>query len=101
VVALVRCENFDLGATEALRRELRDIVNGGDRLPLLLDLSLVDTVPTSTLGALVELARHMNDQRRSLALVNVSDGVRRLMEASAIDRLFAMFDDNEQAIAGV
>lgn len=65
---------------------------------LIIDMSMVDAIDSSGLGALLLANRQLKDHEIPVILVGVRDFVRSLMSMTKIDEVFNFFPTVEEAI---
>jgi anti-sigma B factor antagonist len=87
---------LDLADVPALRQTLRRAVERSPRR-LVVDLTEVTFVDSTVLGALVEARSALGGDAFALAAPGLE--VRRALQVSGLDRLFAVFDGIESALA--
>lgn len=68
---------------------------------LVIDLSMVEAIDSSGLGALLLANRQLQDSDIPVILVGVRDFVRSLMSMTKIDEVFLFFPTIEDAIAAI
>ncbi|NTW62740.1 MAG: STAS domain-containing protein [Chlorobiaceae bacterium] len=66
-------------------------------VPLVIDLSNLDFLDSSGLGALVEIARKKREKGSDVKLACMNDKVRKVFEITQAYRLFDIYDDVEAA----
>ena len=101
VIARPEIAKFDLELTAQLREELTQVSSGSEGKPLLIDLSVVDVLPSVTIGALVELANRCRKDKRSLALIRLQPKVLEILRVCALDKLFTIHADEAEALASL
>ncbi len=101
VIARPEVAKFDLELTEQLREELKQVSSGSEGKPLLLDLSMVEVVPSVTLGVLVELANRCRKDKHHLSLIRLQPKVREILRVCALDKLFTIHADEDEALASL
>jgi len=80
---------LDLECVPSVRAELRDVfVHGGEELRI--DLSAVDFIDSTGLGALVWAWKQARMFRMRFVVVNPSAEVSRLLDLSGLDRIFTV-----------
>ena len=83
--------------SSALRRGIRELVDGGSRR-IVLDMAEVDYMDSSGLGELFASHTTVRSVGGQLKLLNVSPRVRELLAMMRIDSLFEIFDDEALAV---
>jgi len=83
--------------SSALRRGIRELVDGGSR-KIVLDMAEVDYMDSSGLGELFASHTTVRSVGGQLKLLNVSPRVRELLAMMRIDSLFEIFDDEALAV---
>lgn len=98
VVATVRCAEFDHDNTIKLHAEVTQAAQMYPTLPLLLEMSAVEFVPSVALGVLLRLAGEFKTGGRRLVLVGLSPEIRKIMEMTAIHNLFEIQRSVDEAM---
>ena len=88
---------IDLEQAGAVRRALLDSLKEG--LDILVDLSQVTYIDSSGIASLVEGLQVAKKQKSDLALVAVSQRVRRVLELARLDKVFLIHADLAAATA--
>jgi len=88
---------IDLEQAGAVRRALLDSLKKGRNV--LVDLSQVTYIDSSGIASLVEGLQVAKKQKSDLALVAVSQRVRRVLELARLDKVFQIHADLAAAIA--
>ena len=81
---------------------MRDLVNdllASGRTKILLDLSGVPSIDSSGVGELVASLKVAEELEAQLKILQVSDGVRHVLDISRILPLFETFHDEDEAVA--
>jgi anti-sigma B factor antagonist len=89
---------IDLEQAGAVRRALLDALKKGRTV--LVDLSQVTYIDSSGIASLVEGLQVAKKQKSELALVSVSQRVRRVLELARLDKVFEIHADLAAATAG-
>jgi anti-sigma B factor antagonist len=89
---------IDLEQAGAVRRALLDALKKGRNV--LVDLSQVTYIDSSGIASLVEGLQVAKRQKIDLALVSVSQRVRRVLELARLDKVFQIHTDLAAATAG-
>lgn len=89
-------DSLDAGNAREFRKAVAVIIE--ERSRIVLDLSSVNFIDSSGLGALVACQRLMNSRAGELRLCSMSDNVRALFELMRMQRVFMVFDSREEAL---
>lgn len=87
---------LDAGAAGNLRQELGAFVKGGNPR-LAIDLSDVDRIDSTGLGALVTTLKAARDRGGDLALAGLTPSVRAVVELTRLHRVFEIYGDVDTA----
>ena len=68
---------------------------------LVIDLSEVTFIDSMTLGVLLGAMKRVKPLGGRVCVVVQDANIRRIFEITLLDRVFALFDDGEQALAGL
>ncbi|MBW2107431.1 MAG: STAS domain-containing protein [Deltaproteobacteria bacterium] len=96
LVVRVLDNRLDAHCADEFREEMAGYVANGDR-SIVLNLSRVDFVDSSGLGAIVALFKMMGQGSR-LAVCGTKDAVTRLFKLTRMNKVFDMFDTERQAV---
>jgi anti-sigma B factor antagonist len=70
-------------------------------LPVVLDLSQVNYVPSLALGTLVMLMRHLKNSNRRFMLVGLQPDVRTVLTITRLDKLFEIHPNLAEALKNI
>ena len=90
---------MDARSAPDFRRQMGDLIAAGHR-QLVLDLSEVDFIDSSGLGAIVSSLKALGDQG-DLLVVGTRPPVAQLFKLTRMDRVFRMFPETTAAVAAV
>ncbi len=90
----------DLHRAPELRDEMSAVIDGGI-YDLVVDLGAVTFIDSMTLGVLLGAMKRVKPQGGRLCVVVQDANIRRIFEITLLDRVFAVFDDRERAVAGL
>jgi len=96
VIFTLKNEQVDTNVASELKAELL-ILCQPDIGALLIDLSAVERMDSSGLGALLLAHRQLKDDEVPIVLIGVQELVKKLMSISHIEHLFYFFDTIEEA----
>jgi anti-sigma B factor antagonist len=88
--------DFDSYSATRVRR-LLETYTQAEKPTLLVDLTAVEYIDSAGLGVLVAALKQATDRSGSLALVNPSVGVARVLRVTGLDTLFTIFSDETEA----
>ena len=89
-------ENLDAGNVKSFRDAMQTSVS--ESPVLLLDMSALQFVDSSGLGALLSVLRGVNNQNGQLRLFAITKPVMALLELVRMHRIFAIFGTRDQAV---
>ena len=69
--------------------------------PLVVDLRQVDYMDSSGVATLVEGLQLTGHYKGSFRVASLNDGVREVFELARLDKVFDIYDDLDQALAGL
>lgn len=90
--------DIDLGSVPTLRSQLHQLLVDG-RVHLVLDLHDVTFLDSTGLGVLVGIQKQVRIFRGSLVIVAPSQPVLRILELTALDKVFRIHATHEDALA--
>ena len=99
ILGVVLCARMDDEEARAVKQAIYAVASKAGDLPVVLDISRVEFLPSISLGALLNLSRQfkINDQRFILA--GPRRDIRSVLAVTRLDKLFEISDDAEAAIA--
>lgn len=98
-VMVVRCSGRVVAGQEAESLSSHITCLLRDRRAIVLNLGDVGFVDSSGLGAIVRALNALRQARGDLKLCNLTDHVRKVLEISHLAKLFAIYDNEEKAVA--
>jgi anti-sigma B factor antagonist len=87
---------LDLSSANELKAAAHEIVNKGD-CRLILDMSQVEFINSSGLGALVSLLKDVRMNNGRLKLVNLAPFVKEIFEITQLNNIFDICGDEKRA----
>ncbi len=101
VFAKVICRDLELESTQRLQTELTSALDAAPTLPLVLDLSSVEFMPSLALALMVKVHKSLVQTGRKCVLVGVHPLVRETISISALDRLLVLRGTVEEALQSI
>lgn len=89
-------KRLEADITEALKKELSEIINSGARL-IVIDISDVDFMDSSGLGAFIFSYKLLED-KGTIAISGAKEGVKSILKLTRMDRLFQIFESAKEAV---
>jgi anti-sigma B factor antagonist len=96
LVVELREDNLDAGNVREFRDALQSLVQ--DRTRVVLDLSGVQFIDSSGLGALLGTLRQLNGRKGDMRLCEMSRTVRALFELMRMHKVFAIHESRDDAV---
>ena len=96
LVLNVTCDSLDEEDTKRLQDETIATAEQAVDHPVALDLSRLVMMPSLSLGALVNLARHFKQQGRRFFLLRPQREIRNTLAITRLDRMFEIYDGLEE-----
>jgi anti-sigma B factor antagonist len=90
--------DVDLYTAPELKSVLYRLIDGGARR-IVVDLTSATFIDSTTLGVLLGALKHFRPSGGELVLVCADPNIRRIFEITLLDRVFAIFETRELAIA--
>jgi anti-anti-sigma factor len=90
-------ERLDASVAEAIRDELRRIIEAGS-IWLLLDVSSVTFIDSSGLSVFITALKQVRLRNGDAALIGAGPPVRSLLELTQVHRVLAVYDDEASAL---
>ncbi len=98
VWAVIHRPTLDEATIEQLQAEITKAMSQQSTLPVILDMSKVEFVPSSGLGVLVTLMRSIKKQNRRFILVGLLQEVRTTLALTHLDKLLEIYPRFEDAL---
>ena len=89
-------ENLDAGNVKVFRSRIMPVLEESERV--VIDMSTLNFVDSSGLGALIACLRSMNSRNGDLSLVGLKKPVRALFELMRMHRVFSIYNTTEDAL---
>lgn len=89
-------EHLDASNAKEFKRDVAAILEEGSKA--ILDMSQLQFVDSSGLGAILSCLRHLNKQQGDLYLCSMTKPVRTLFELVRMHRVFQIFNTREEAL---
>lgn len=96
-VIVVELESLDASNANDLKSEIKPEVEG--KIKVIMDISKVEFVDSSGLGAILSTLRTINSRGGELVLCGMTKTVRALFELVRMHKIVDTFNDEEEAIA--
>jgi len=97
VLAKLQCAELDEPHASDMQQKIQAAAEQSPDLPVVLDMSQVQCVPSLSLGALVTLLQHTKQRQQRLILAGLQPEVRRIFCVCRLDKLFEIYDTVETA----
>jgi anti-sigma B factor antagonist len=91
--------DIDLAHSPAMRKALLGEIRDKHTAKVFLNLNNVRYIDSSGIASLVEGLKASRDQGSRLILYGLSKNVREVMELSRLQKIFEIYDNEEQALA--
>ncbi|MDQ1375616.1 MAG: anti-sigma factor antagonist [Actinomycetota bacterium] len=90
--------SVDLTTAPEMRNRLAELIDDGN-LCIVVDLTDTDFLDSTGLGALVSALKRLRMKDGEIRIVCALGHVRKVFEITSLDRVFAMFETTEDALA--
>ncbi|MBN1343839.1 MAG: STAS domain-containing protein [Phycisphaerae bacterium] len=97
LVMVVHCTAMDEDSTGKVQKHVSAAAGQSRHLPVVLDLSKVELLPSLSLGALVNLMRECKENGQRFVLAGVRPLIRECLAVTRLDKLLEICDDVEDA----
>ena len=97
-IATVHLTELNASVTDTLLADLREPFSSGQRVKLILDLSIVKFIDSVALGTLVVLLRRVKQTDGRLALVGLTGHCRKVMQVTSLEKAFELYDTLQAAL---
>jgi len=101
LLAVVECDRMEEEHTQVMQSEVSEAAGRSRQLPVVLDLSKVEFVPSLSLGALVNLLREFKQHKQRFILAGIRPNVRGTLAVTRLDKLFEIVNSVDEALAQV
>ena len=96
-IVMLHGDSLDAGNVADFKREMAPLIEGS--VKMVMDLSAVQFVDSSGLGALISCLRDTNGRKGDFRLSNMSRSVLALFELMRMHRVFSIHETAEGAVA--
>ena len=100
LLAVVNLTSLDEDHTRRMQEEVARAAAAARHLPVVLDLSRVEFVPSLSLGALVTLLQECRQHNQRFVLAGMQPPVRESLAITRLDKLFEICESVDDALAG-
>ena len=91
VLVSLECAAIDDELANAAQAEVAAAADKAGRLPVLLEMSKVEILPSRSIGVLVALWQRLNAEKRRFMLAGLQPQVRETLTVCRLDKLFLNF----------
>ena len=98
ILAEIQCIRLDEEHTQDLQDKVTAATDESPELPVIIDMSTVDFMPSLSIGALVAMLQQTKKRDQRLILTSLSETVRQVLAMCRLDKLFEIYDTSETAI---
>lgn len=98
-IVTLRIDNLDAGNAKAFKEALQPVLDANKAV--LIDMSQLNFVDSSGLGALLSCLRAMNNKEGELKLFAMTKPVQALFELVRMHRIFAIYNSREEALSSL
>jgi anti-sigma B factor antagonist len=99
MVAFVLADQIDASSAGSFRDNILGKIEQGHKR-IVLDLTKVDFIDSSGLGAIISALKHLGEEGE-LAICGVNEPVMSLFRLTRMNRIFNIFDTQEEAVAAL
>jgi anti-sigma B factor antagonist len=97
VIMTIECEQVDSQLLARLEREATVMSIRGIRRPVVIKMDRVELIPSVMMGALLNLMRNLKRRGLRMMLVGLNPSIRGTFSVTHLDRLFEVYDTEEEA----
>ena len=98
VLAIVECKRMEEDSTQEIEAEIAAAAAQADPLPVVLDLSKLEFMPSLSLGTLVNLQRECRKRKQRFMITGLHGAVRSSFAITRLDKLFEICDSVDDAL---
>lgn len=88
----------DLNSSPQLRKVFSDLIDKG-AAKVVVNFAKVSYIDSSGLATLIEMMQRQKKGQSTMALVEMSDKIKSLFEITKLDKLFAIYRTQDEAVA--
>jgi len=97
LLAVVACDRMEESHLQVIQAEVSAAAEQARHLPVVLDLSSVEFMPSLSLGTLVGLLRELKTHNQRFILAGLHGAVRSTFAITRLDKLFEICDSADDA----
>lgn len=101
ILARLQCTRMEDEQTQAMQTEVLAAAEEVSRLPVVLDMSKVEMLPSLSIGALVTLLQKFKQDGRRFVLVGLQPKARETLAVCRLDKLFDICESLEEALSRI
>lgn len=90
-------KRIDASRINEFKDKIAELIDEGKQF-IVLDLSLVEFMDSSGLGAIIGQSKVLKSKKGDLLLCGFTSGVMNLFKLTGMDKIFAIFPDEESAL---
>jgi anti-sigma B factor antagonist len=98
ILAALQRSNVDEEATRAMQDRVAAAAEQAPKVPVILDLSVVEFMPSLSLGVLVTMLQTFKKEARRFILVGLRPRIRETLTMCRLIKLFEIYDTVEEAV---
>jgi len=101
ILATVDCGQMRDEQANALQKEVTAAAEGTPELPVVVDMTKVEYIPSVTIGALVALWKRFDQAKRRFILVGLQPQIRKTLAVCRLDKVFEISESVDEALARI
>ena len=101
VWARLECDRMEEEHAKSMQSAVSAAAEKANGLPVVLDLTRVDTMPSLSIGALVSLWQDLKQKGQRLILAGLRPNVRQTLTVCRLDKIFEITESVDEAVSRV
>ena len=101
ILAALQCTRMEDEHAQAMQTEVLAAAEQASHLPVVLDMSKVEMLPSLSIGALVTLLQKFKQDGRRFVLVGLQPKARETLTVCRLDKLFEICDSLEETLSRI
>ena len=101
VLAAIQCAELNEELTRQMRDGVLKAATERSQLPVVLNMSKVEFLPSLSIGALVSVLTELKKTGQRLFLVDIQPSVREVLAITRLDKVFEIHDSVDEVLAHI
>ncbi|WP_027178010.1 STAS domain-containing protein [Maridesulfovibrio bastinii] len=96
----INCQELNHSVSHEFQRLIAPTLENKNFI-LALNMSKVDFMDSMGIGTIITLRNRLMKEKGNIAMFNINDRVKKIIDIAALNKIFKLYDTEEDAIAGL